>query len=132
MKLIPQLRFRFSFGCSSAGGAASEFSPKTLKQTVGDTLKLVEVVDSRVFHLGGRLHDINTLRVSPAGDVEEVSGNVAASCHYYGVSRQAYYAWLKRYEADGFEGLKDRSSASHHSPTATNAEVIERILWLRQ
>lgn len=50
--------------------------------------------------------------------VEEVSGNVAASCRYYGVSRQAYYVWLKRYEAEGFEGLKDRSSAPHHSPTA--------------
>jgi transposase len=64
--------------------------------------------------------------------VEEVSGNVAASCRYYGVSRQAYYAWLKRYEAEGFEGLKDRSSAPHHSPTATDAEVVEKILWLRQ
>jgi transposase len=64
--------------------------------------------------------------------VEEVSGNIAASCRYYGVSRQAYYHWLKRYEAEGFEGLKDRSSAPHHSPTATDAEVIEKILWLRQ
>ncbi|WP_158865431.1 IS481 family transposase [Leifsonia sp. AG29] len=64
--------------------------------------------------------------------VEEVSGNIAASCRYYGVSRQAYYAWLKRCEAEGFEGLKDRSSAPHHSPTATDAEVIEKILWLRQ
>ena len=26
----------------------------------------------------------------------EISGNVAASCRYYGVGRQAYYAWLKR------------------------------------
>src|SRR6185503_2692280 len=64
--------------------------------------------------------------------VEEVSGNIAASCRYYGVSRQAYYHWLNRYEAEGFEGLKDRSSAPHHSPTATDAEVIEKILWLRQ
>lgn len=64
--------------------------------------------------------------------VEEVSGNVAASCRYYGVSRQTYYGWLKRYEAEGFEGLKDRSSAPHHSPTATDAEVVEKILWLRQ
>jgi transposase len=64
--------------------------------------------------------------------VEEVSGNVAATCRYYGISRQAYYGWLKRYEADGEEGLGDRSSAPHYSPTATNAEVVEKILWLRQ
>ncbi len=45
--------------------------------------------------------------------VDEVSGNVAATCRYYGISRQAYYSWLKRYEAEGVEGLKDRSSAPH-------------------
>lgn len=72
-------------------------------------------------------HKLTVLR-----HVEEVSGNVAATCRHYGISRQAYYAWLKRYESEGFEGLKDRSSAPHHSPTATNAEVIEKILWLRQ
>ena len=63
--------------------------------------------------------------------VDEVSGSVAATCRYYGISRQAYYKWLKRYESEGFEGLKDRSSAPHHSPTATSSEVIEKILWLR-
>lgn len=42
--------------------------------------------------------------------VEEVSGNVAATCRYYGISRQCYYMWRRRYEADGVKGLKDRSS----------------------
>ena len=64
--------------------------------------------------------------------VEEVSGSVAATCRYYGISRTCYYKWFKRYEEEGFEGLKDRSSAPHHSPTATDAEVVEKILWLRQ
>jgi transposase-like protein len=60
--------------------------------------------------------------------VQEVSGNIAATCRYYGISRQCYYHWLKRYEAEGLEGLRDRSSAPHHSPTATKAEVVEKIL----
>ncbi len=30
------------------------------------------------------------------------------------------------------EGLKDRSSAPHHMPTATAADVVEKILWLRR
>lgn len=64
--------------------------------------------------------------------VEKVSGSVAATCRYYGISRQAYYQWLKRYENEGFEGLKDRSIAPHHSPTATSVEVVEKTLWLRQ
>lgn len=64
--------------------------------------------------------------------VEKVSGSVAATCRYYGISRQAYYQWLKRYGNEGFEGLKDRSIAPHHSPTATSVEVVEKTLWLRQ
>jgi transposase len=64
--------------------------------------------------------------------VEEVSGSVSATCRYYGISRTCYYRWLKRYEDDGIEGLRDRSSAPHNSPTATGGDVVEKILWLRQ
>ena len=64
--------------------------------------------------------------------VEEVSGNVAATCRYYGISRQCYYGWLRRYQANGLDGLKDRSSRPHHSPRVTQAEVIEKILWLHK
>ena len=64
--------------------------------------------------------------------VEEVSFNVAATCRYYGISRQCYYGWLRRYEADGLDGLKDRSSRPHNSPRVTQAEVIEKIVWLRK
>ena len=64
--------------------------------------------------------------------VEVVSGNVAATCRYYGISRQCYYGWLRRYEAAGLDGLKDRSSRPHRSPRVTRAEVIEKIVWLRQ
>ena len=60
--------------------------------------------------------------------VEEVSGNVAATCRYYGISRQACYGWKRRYEAEGFEGLKDRSCAPHHQPTKTVPDVVEKIL----
>ena len=55
---------------------------------------------------------------------------MAATCRYYGISRQCYYGWLRRYEADGLEGLKDRSQRPHHSPRATEAEVVEKIVWL--
>ncbi|MFI6084305.1 leucine zipper domain-containing protein [Streptomyces sp. NPDC051217] len=40
----------------------------------------------------------------------------------YGVSRQCYYIWLRRFEAEGLEGLeglKDRSSAPHHTDRPT-------------
>jgi len=71
-------------------------------------------------------------RLAVLRHVDEVSGNVAATCRYYGISRQCYYGWLRGYEADGLDGLKDRSQRPHHSPRATQAEVIEKIIWLRQ
>ena len=71
-------------------------------------------------------------RLAVLRHVEEVSGIVAATCRYYGISRQCYYGWLRRYEADGLDGLKDRSSRPHRSPRVTQAEVIEKILWLRK
>ncbi|MBT2271791.1 helix-turn-helix domain-containing protein [Rhodococcus enclensis] len=64
--------------------------------------------------------------------VEEVSGSVAATCRYYGISRQCYYVWRRRFDEEGVEGLNDRSSVPHHQPTKTDPEVIEKILWLRQ
>ncbi|MFE6755677.1 helix-turn-helix domain-containing protein [Streptomyces sp. NPDC057684] len=45
---------------------------------------------------------------------------MAATCRHYGISRPCYYTWLRRYEAEGLDGLKDRSSAPHHTPHATH------------
>ncbi|WP_374207473.1 IS481 family transposase [Streptomyces sp. FB2] len=61
-----------------------------------------------------------------------MSGNIAATCRYYGISRQCFYTWRRRFEAEGLDGLKDRSSAPHHTPHATTADVVEKILWLRR
>jgi len=63
---------------------------------------------------------------------EEVTGNVARTCRYYGISRQTFYKWLRRYEEQGLERLRDRSSRPHQSPNATNAEVVGKIVYLRQ
>jgi transposase len=71
-------------------------------------------------------------RLAVLRHAEEVSGNIAATRRYYGISRQCFYTWRRRYEAEGLDGLKDRSSAPHHTPHATTADVVEKILWLRQ
>jgi transposase InsO family protein len=62
---------------------------------------------------------------------EEVTGNVAKTCRYYGISRQAYYQWLRRYRKHGVEGLRDRSHRPRTSPNATRGEVIGKIVYLR-
>jgi hypothetical protein len=63
---------------------------------------------------------------------EEVTGNVSMTCRYYGISRQVYYTWLRRYRDGGVEGLRDRSRRPHHSPRATHVDVVGKILYLRQ
>ncbi|MFC6087612.1 IS481 family transposase, partial [Sphaerisporangium aureirubrum] len=71
-------------------------------------------------------------RLAVIRHVEEVSGNVALTCRYYGISRQAYYIWYRRYQAEGIEGLRTRSKRPHTSPNATHAEIVQKIIYLRQ
>ncbi|AIJ23929.1 putative transposase [Amycolatopsis methanolica 239] len=57
---------------------------------------------------------------------------MAATCRYYGISRNIFYRWKRRYEEHGLEGLKDRSSAPMRSPNVTHPEVVGKIIHLRQ
>ncbi|WP_202968371.1 helix-turn-helix domain-containing protein [Rhodococcus pyridinivorans] len=52
--------------------------------------------------------------------------NVSATCRYYGISRQCYYTWRRRFDEEGFDGLEDRSSVPHHRPTKTDPEISRR------
>jgi transposase-like protein len=63
---------------------------------------------------------------------QEVTGNVSMTCRYFGITRQAFYKWLRRYEEQGLEGLRDRSRRPHVIPHATKPEVIGKIVYLRQ
>ncbi len=49
-----------------------------------------------------------------------------------GVSRQTVHAWLARYEAEGLEGLKDRSHRPDRCPHQMPAEVEAAVLELRR
>lgn len=55
---------------------------------------------------------------------DEVSGSVAKTCRYYGITRQIFYKWAKRYADEGADGRRDRSRRSLTSPNATNIEVV--------
>jgi transposase InsO family protein len=63
---------------------------------------------------------------------EEITGNVALTCRYYGISRQCFSTWKRRYDAHGLDGLRDRSHRPHLSPNATRTEVVGKIIYLRQ
>ena len=64
--------------------------------------------------------------------VDEVTHNVAKTCRYFGISRQTYYRWYRRYGKLGEPGLRDGSSRPLHSPRTTPSEVVEKVLYLRR
>ncbi|MEA2506598.1 MAG: hypothetical protein QOH48_1216, partial [Actinomycetota bacterium] len=47
---------------------------------------------------------------------------------YYGISRQTYYSWFRRYEEFGLAGLRDRSKRPLVSPWATPSEIVAKIV----
>ena len=71
-------------------------------------------------------------RLAVIRHAREITRNVSQTCRYYGITRQTYYVWLRRYVEKGVAGLEDRSRRPHHSPRATNAEVVGKIVHLRQ
>ena len=71
-------------------------------------------------------------RLAVLRHADEISGNVAATCRYYGISRPTFYKWLRQYEEFGEEGLKDRSSRPKTCPHQTDAEIVSKIVYLRQ
>src|SRR5688500_8165411 len=58
--------------------------------------------------------------------------SVAQTCRHYGVSRRVFYKWKKRFEAHGAAGLCDQPRVPHRAPRATTAEVVSKILYLRE
>ena len=71
-------------------------------------------------------------RLAVLRHAEEVTGNVAMTCRYYGISRQNFYVWKRRYDELGADGLRDRSRRPKTSPKATHVDVVGKILYLRQ
>ena len=49
-----------------------------------------------------------------------------------GVCPRTVRKWVARYQAEGPEGLADRSSRPHHQPRATPAHIVSRITALRR
>src|SRR5919205_2116202 len=57
---------------------------------------------------------------------------VAQAAEKVGVSRQTLHAWLARYEADGLDGLVDRSHRPARCPHQMTAAVEAALLELRR
>lgn len=59
------------------------------------------------------------------------AGWPAARIAELGISRATVHRWIKRFRVEGWDGLHDRSSRPHHSPTRTCNEAEDQVLALR-
>lgn len=58
-------------------------------------------------------------------------GNVSACCRLHGISRKTAYKWIRRYQQEGFEGLRARSSRPHGCPEQIPYAIRQAIIELR-
>lgn len=56
---------------------------------------------------------------------------VAHAAKSMGVSRQCAHRWVKRFDTEGEQGLEDRSSKPHRSPSKTPANVEQVVVAAR-
>jgi transposase InsO family protein len=56
----------------------------------------------------------------------------AELCVRFGVSRKTGYKWIARYEAEGLDGLKDRSRRPESCPFASDPTCVAALLDLRR
>jgi transposase InsO family protein len=58
--------------------------------------------------------------------------NMSALCRRFEISRKTGYKWLRRFEAEGVEGLQERSRRPKRSPNRTPEVIEEAICELRR
>jgi len=54
-------------------------------------------------------------------------GSVAEACRRRGMDRTSFYEWKRRFQTQGFAGLKDLPPIHKTHPQTTPAEVVDRI-----
>lgn len=57
----------------------------------------------------------------------EALGNAAEACRQRGMDRTSFYEWKRRFQTQGFEGLKDLPPIHKSHPQTTPPEVVARI-----
>lgn len=57
---------------------------------------------------------------------------VSSICQRFGISRQTYYRYRRRFLLEGLEGLENRSRKPHHSPARMDPQIEIEICRLRK
>jgi transposase-like protein len=72
------------------------------------------------------------LRKKRVLEYAEACGNVLKTCRHFGVSRSNFYIWRTAYRLQGDAGLVRKKPVARSHPNQTPAEVVEKVLYLRQ
>ncbi len=62
----------------------------------------------------------------------EISGNVSLTCRYFGIGRETFYRWRRKYNLEGQNGLARKKPIGKKWPNQLPDEVVEKILHLRR
>ena len=60
------------------------------------------------------------------------TGSISKTARLWYTSRQVVRKWVRRFEEEGEEGLKDRSRRPHHSPRQTLPDIEKQVREARQ
>ncbi|MBJ3776704.1 IS481 family transposase [Acuticoccus mangrovi] len=60
-------------------------------------------------------------------ELAKEQGNVAEACRQCGLDRTSFYEWKRRFQTQGFEGLKDLPPIHKSHPRTTPEPVVARI-----
>src|SRR5438093_4635578 len=79
-----------------------------------------------------RVVSMTELRLEVLTEPERLGCTVAETCERWGISRQTYYRYRRRYRLWGEQGLEDLSRAPFHSPRQIDPELEDTIGRMRK
>jgi transposase InsO family protein len=65
-------------------------------------------------------------------EAQQGSETITQICARYGISRETFYRYRRRYLAHGIDGLEDRSRQPNHSPNRMDPQIEIKICTLRK
>ena len=76
--------------------------------------------------------DIDEQRVRFVVSASRGEQSMRQLCEEFQISRPTGYQWLRRYQVGGIAGVVEKSRRPRHSPRQTAAEIVHRVIALRE
>lgn len=79
-----------------------------------------------------KTNSIESVRLELVLFAQQEDSNLQQLCKRYGIAPKTAYKWVGRYEAEGPQGLQNRSRRPHHSPHKTPDRLEGAVLEIRR